>query len=150
MNKKKEKTQTQEAKKQKLTPKQEAFVRAYVRNGQNASRAAMEAYPEMKPVVARTMGAENLAKPYILARIEEYRNEVQRLANLEVCDVLNDLQTVIDDPDSKQETRLKAMELKGKIIGAFVDRVDAGVRLAPEIVESAERVIETVAKKLKK
>lgn len=108
----------------KVTPKQEAFIRAYVKNGQNATKAAMIAYPDADADSARAMGSQNLAKLNIRQRIEDYRDEVQRLNNLEVSDTLKDLQLIIDTPGVKPETKLRAMELKGKIIGAFIDRTE--------------------------
>jgi hypothetical protein len=35
----------------------------------------------------------------------------------------------------------KAAQDIGKMIGAFVDRIDASIKLTPEFAESAERVV---------
>lgn len=45
-----------------LTPKQEAFVAEYVRNGGNAKQAAIKAYPEQNENSAAQQGWQNLQK----------------------------------------------------------------------------------------
>lgn len=54
-----------------LTPKQEAFVAEYVRNGGNASAAAKKAYPNQADEVAAHQGWENLQKPQLAKAIRE-------------------------------------------------------------------------------
>ena len=53
----------------RLTPKQEAFVAEYVRNG--ASAAAKKAYPNQADEVAAHQGWENLQKPQLAKAIRE-------------------------------------------------------------------------------
>lgn len=55
----------------RLTPKQEAFVAEYVRNGGNASAAAKKAYPNQADEVAAHQGWENLQKPQLAKAIRE-------------------------------------------------------------------------------
>lgn len=50
------------AKTRALTPKQEAFVAEYVRNGGNAKQAAIKAYPEQNENSAAQQGWQNLQK----------------------------------------------------------------------------------------
>lgn len=59
------------AKTRALTPKQEAFVAEYVRNGGNASAAAKKAYPNQADEVAAHQGWENLQKPQLAKAIRE-------------------------------------------------------------------------------
>ena len=54
-----------------LTPKQEAFVAEYVRNGGNASAAAKKAYPNQADEVAAHQGWENLQNPQLAKAIRE-------------------------------------------------------------------------------
>lgn len=66
------------AKHSKLTNKQKAFTKAYVKNKQNGTQAIMEAYDVKSVSVASAMGTENLAKPKIkeeIARLLE-NNEI--------------------------------------------------------------------------
>ena len=54
-------------KKRKLTYKEQAFCIEYVKNGYNATQAAIKAgYSER---TARQIGTENLSKPHILSLI---------------------------------------------------------------------------------
>ena len=55
----------------KLTPKQEAFVAEYVRNGGNAKQAAIKAYPNQSEDVAAHQGWENLQKPQLAQAIRD-------------------------------------------------------------------------------
>ena len=57
----------------KLTPKQDAFVKAYIANGGNGTQAAIEA--GYKPNSARVVAAENLTKPDIKAYIDAHKRE---------------------------------------------------------------------------
>ena len=50
------------ASEKKLTPKQEAFVAEYVKNGGNAKAAAIKAYPEQNENSAAQQGWQNLQK----------------------------------------------------------------------------------------
>ena len=54
-----------------LTPKQEAFVAEYVRNGGNATAAAKKAYPNQTYGSAKIQGWENLTKPNLAKAIRE-------------------------------------------------------------------------------
>ena len=54
-----------------LTPKQEAFIAEYVRNGGNASAAAKKAYPDQADEVAAHQGWENLQKPQLAKAIRD-------------------------------------------------------------------------------
>ena len=55
----------------KLTPKQDAFVKAYLLNGGNATQAAIDAGYSKK--TAKVTGSENLTKPDIAASIKEHQ-----------------------------------------------------------------------------
>tara|TARA_R100000541_G_scaffold15707_2_gene25077 strand:- start:78 stop:494 length:417 start_codon:yes stop_codon:yes gene_type:complete len=56
----------------KLTKKQDAFIKAYLLNGGNATRAAIEAgYSEDS---ARFVGAENLTKPNIKKALAQHQS----------------------------------------------------------------------------
>ena len=60
----------------KLTKKQSSFVKAYLLNGGNATKAAIDAgYSES---TAKSIGAENLTKPDIKAAIEEHQKKQEK------------------------------------------------------------------------
>lgn len=61
-------------KEKRLTPKQEAFVAEYVRNGGNASAAAKKAYPNQTEHSAEMQGWQNLKKPELAKAIRDEFN----------------------------------------------------------------------------
>jgi phage terminase small subunit len=60
----------------KLTPKQDAFVKAYLLNGGNATQAAISAGYSEK--TAYSIGEENLRKPDIKKAIDEHQKEAKK------------------------------------------------------------------------
>jgi phage terminase small subunit len=60
----------------KLTPKQDAFVKAYLLNGGNATQAAISAGYSEK--TAYSIGEENLRKPDIKKAIDEHQKKTQK------------------------------------------------------------------------
>lgn len=57
----------------KLTPKQDAFVKAYLLNGGNATQAAIKAGYSEK--TAKSIGQENLTKPDVQKAIAEHQKK---------------------------------------------------------------------------
>lgn len=62
------------AKTKQLTPKQEAFVAEYVRNGGNALQAAKKAYPNQTEKSAQQQGWQNLRKLELAQAIRDEFN----------------------------------------------------------------------------
>ena len=60
----------------KLTPKQDAFVKAYLLNGGNATQAAISAGYSEK--TAKSIGQENLTKPHVKEAIKEHQKKTQK------------------------------------------------------------------------
>lgn len=61
-------------KEKRLTPKQEAFVAEYVRNGGNALQAAKKAYPNQTEKSAQQQGWQNLRKLELAQAIRDEFN----------------------------------------------------------------------------
>jgi phage terminase small subunit len=59
----------------KLTPKQDAFVKAYLLNGGNATQASIDAGYSEK--TAKEIGSENLTKPNIASAIKEHQKDAK-------------------------------------------------------------------------
>lgn len=70
----------------KLTYKQERFIQEYVRNGGNATRAAISA--GYSPDCAKQIGSENLTKPAIREAIATWREEMRSTARVTRDDLL--------------------------------------------------------------
>ena len=117
-----------------LTPKQERFVEEYLVD-LNATQAAIRAGYSAK--TASRIGPELLGKTCVSEAIQAQRAKLSERTMRTAADVMADLgrvrasamQTVID-PQSGAEVMvsykdaIKALELEGKHLGAFVDRVE--------------------------
>jgi phage terminase small subunit len=106
----------------KLTPKQKAFVREYKKNGGNGTQAAINAgYSEES---ARAISSENLTKPYIQEALKQEEKKLQEKYEYTIDDMVRELDDVKMKADAEQnrQAQIKAIELKGKAFGLFVDR----------------------------
>ena len=135
----------------KLTPKQRAFVRAYKTNGGNGTQAAIEAgYSEN---TARIISSQNLTKINVKEAIEEHEAKLQEKYNYTVDDMMRELNELIQDSkvNNNLGVRAKAIELKGKAMGLFVEKSDVTLNQPPvslvEIVNSKGEVVDVGSKK---
>ena len=71
-----------------MTAKEQAFCREYVKNGYNATQAAITAGYSKK--TARNIGSQNLAKIHIQERIEHHKAHLEELLNLSKSKVLRE------------------------------------------------------------
>ena len=111
----------------KLTPKQKAFVREYKKNGGNGTQAAINAgYSEES---ARAISSENLTKPYIQEALKQEEKKLQEKYEYTIDDMVRELDDVKMKADSEQnrQAQIKAIELKGKAFGLFVDKVENNI-----------------------
>lgn len=100
----------------KLTDKQRLFVEFYLSNGLNATDAARRAgYRVKNAATYRTIGAENLAKPYLRALIDERL----RQATMDADEVMFRLTEHARPPDITEFIKLEwlyAPDLTGKLV----------------------------------
>lgn len=113
--------------KSKLTPKQRAFVREYKANGGNGTKAAIKAGYSEK--TARKIASENVTKPDIQQALEEHEKKLQEKYEYTLDEMVKDLDTVKMQADSERNrtVQLKAIELKGKAFGLFVEKSDVNI-----------------------
>ena len=78
----------------KLTHKQDAFVKAYLLNGGNATQAAITAGYSKK--TAQVIGAENLLKPIIKESIAKHQKKSDETYIWTKADKLKKLEKLID------------------------------------------------------
>lgn len=107
----------------KITAKQAAFVREYLVD-LNATKAAVRAGYSAK--TANEQAARLLAKVSISQVIAKLQSERAEKTGRTALDVLTDIQNVTKDARSEGDfkTALKGLEMEGKHLGMFVDRVD--------------------------
>lgn len=112
----------------KLTPKQKAFVREYKANGGNGTQAAIKAGYSEK--TARKIASENVTKPDIREALEKEEKKLQEKYEYTIDDMVRELDDVKMKADSEQnrQAQIKAIELKGKAFGLFVDKQETTVK----------------------
>ena len=86
-----------------LTPKQDAFVKAYLLNGGNATQAAIDA--GYKADNAAVIGSENLTKPNIKAAIDEHQKKSDDNYIWSKSDKLKRLEALIDVAMEKDDEK---------------------------------------------
>lgn len=111
----------------KLTVKQTKFVKAYVANDGNGTKAALETYDTTEPTVANAIAVENLLKPSIKEAIENalIKHEITMDSAVKpIADGLKAIKYYEDNEDGTatvqpdHSTRLKASSMALKLMGA--------------------------------
>ena len=133
----------------RLTAKQARFVEEYMVD-LNATQAAIRAGYSARN--ADKIGSELLGKTRVAAAIQAKRAEVSERTGRTVADVMRDIGRVRDDAMREvfdvqtgessmlsHKDALKALELEGKHLGAFADRVQVsnpdGSPLTPTVIK---------------
>lgn len=110
-----------------MTPKQEAFVIAYLESG-NASEAYRRAYraENMKDASIRVNAAKLLANTNIALRVEQIRKPAADAAQVTVEQHLNDLKRIRDAAfdEGKYAAAATAEVARGKVAGLYVEKVE--------------------------
>ena len=110
-----------------LTPKQEAFVAEYVRNGGNASAAAKKAYPNQADEVAAHQGWENLQKPQLAKAIREEFSRQGVTLEKALKPIVKGLEAKTKEGDDDLTKQLMAHDRWLK--ASMLDKEDNGVSL---------------------
>mgnify|MGYP002508253443 CR=1 FL=1 len=118
---------------QTLTKKQREFCEEYVRTG-NATRSYMVAYEKTEDEydMCSVEGSKMLRKQ----EIREYISELAKVKNVLVeeewlCDRLIE---IINNPATKEQDRLKAIDMLLKTTGSYTQKIDANVTGTQTIV----------------
>ena len=103
----------------KPTLKQRRFIKAYVQNGGNATQAAWVAYDTEDYDTAKSIGCENLTKPYIREEIDCLM-EAAELSTKDSLRAIKDAFSATDKNDyPDHRMRLKAAVMLLKLRGAY-------------------------------
>jgi phage terminase small subunit len=131
----------------KLTPKQEAFVREYLID-LNATQAAIRA--GYSPKTAQEQSSRLLSKAMVVKAVQLGMDKRADKLSLTAEDVLRDINLVKEDAMSRIADRegnmnmanhaaaLKALELQGRHLKLFTDRVETNVKGTLKIVSEFE------------
>ncbi|MBO7713912.1 MAG: terminase small subunit [Methanobrevibacter sp.] len=117
----------------KLTPKQEKFCQNIVK-GSNPAQAYREAYnpPTANNNTIRVEAHDTLKNPNVALRIEELRKKQIEEINYTIKDNFNELDIGAKAAMSEGNfsAYVKAIELKGKLLGFYTEKkeVDVGLK----------------------
>ena len=126
----------------KLTPKQEAFVQAYIETG-NASEAYRRSYDagNMKPETVNSRAKELLKNGPITVRIELLQSKAEKRHSITVDDILRELEEARTMAATQERPQVSAMVAasmgKAKLLGLEVTKTEItgkdGAPLAPPV-----------------
>ena len=100
-----------------ITPKQQAFIHAYMANGGNGAQAAITA--GYAPKSARTTACELLKMEKIQKRMKPTGNEQKERLGLNADWIVSRLMNEATNEDNSEAARVRALELLGKVEGIF-------------------------------
>ena len=104
-----------------MTAKQEAFAIEYLKD-KNATQAAIRAGYSKK--TAYSIGCEMLRKPEIQEIIRTKQEEAVKNAEVSVDWIVQQCKEIASNVLTKDADKLRALELLGKYLGMFTDRVE--------------------------
>lgn len=106
----------------KLTPKQKRFCQEYLKNGGNATQAALSA--GYKPKAAARTGSENLQKPLIASFLQASAEKAEKNFEYGLKEHIADLDDMAEAARKMGDIRtaLRAKELKGKVCGLYIEK----------------------------
>lgn len=104
-----------------MTAKQEAFAIEYLKD-KNATQAAIRAGYSKKTAAA--IGWELLENPNIQQIIRAKQEEARKNATITVDGIVEQLQEIASNVLSKDSDRIRALELIGKYLGMFTEKVE--------------------------
>jgi phage terminase small subunit len=126
------------------TQKQRRFIVAYLKNGGNATQAALEAY-DTTYGTARVIGCENLTKPNIRREFDRLMRAV-KLSPMDGAIAIREGMDATDKNDRPDHrTRLKATEMYLKLIGAYPQGRQTRQRQANQQMDERRRWKEIIA-----
>jgi phage terminase small subunit len=116
--------------KTELNTRQQAFVRAYVLNGNNGAAAVREAgYSINNPESARRQAYQLLQNPLIKDAVAQGRHEFVVVTEYDAKAVMSELDAAIDFARSTKNANalVRAIEAKAKVAGLMTDKVELNV-----------------------
>lgn len=129
-----------------LTDKQKQFCKEYVTDW-NATRAAIASgYSEN---TAQVIGSENLSKPIIKEYIEYIQEDLLKLCGISVLGNINVLKEILENKESRETDRIKALEVVNKMLGLNAPEKREVTNKIDLTAEEKEARIQELNKKLK-
>jgi phage terminase small subunit len=119
-----------------LTPKQEAFVAEYVRNGGNAKQAAIVAYPEQNENSAAQQGWQNLQKLELAKAIRDEFNRQGVTLEKALKPIVKGLEA--KDKTGADDLTKQMMAHDRWLKASTIDKEDTGLQLNIENAKGIE------------
>lgn len=116
-----------------LTPKQQLFVKEYIKDF-NATQAAIRA--GYKEKAAGQTGAENLKKPQIQKAIKEAQDAREAETIYDAKWIIAQIAQIAGNQEETARDRLKALELLGKYHGIWDRRPDEEQQVVKIVFET--------------
>ena len=112
-----------------MTHRQELFIQEYIKTG-NATNSAIKAGYSKR--TARSIGQENLTKPYIKKRIEELSQKIACNNIMTAKERQEYLTKLINSDYVKVSDKLKALDILNKMTGEYIQKVEVNGELKTE------------------
>lgn len=125
----------------KLNDQMERFCQEYVVS-HNGKEAAIAAGYKESDARQRAYDLRHYNQA-VKDRIAELEAENAERLGITKVDIRNDIQEILDDPKTTTSSRLRAIRLKGQLIGAFTERVDHTLTMSDEMIKSMQRVLDS-------
>lgn len=110
-----------------VTEKQEAYIQKYLELQGNGTQAIIYAFGTKNPRTAATMSTELLKNPNVIARLDEINRGKEKTKEQKVNRIIEELESIglieADGVLIKVTDKLKALELLGKNLAMFTDKV---------------------------
>lgn len=119
-----------------LTPKQEAFVAEYVRNGGNALQAAKKAYPNQTEKSAQQQGWQNLRKLELAQAIRDEFNRQGVTLEKALRPIVKGLEA--KDKSGADDLNKQMMAHDRWLKASTIDKTDSGLQLNIENAKGIE------------
>lgn len=123
--------------KKKLTAKEQTFVHEYLVD-KNATQAAIRSgYSERS---ARQLANRLLSKDYIVEELDKLNKKILEKVDVTVESVLRNIEETrkLALADCKYQSVLKALEMQGKHLAMFTDKLEVTDKTPPEEWSTAE------------
>jgi phage terminase small subunit len=115
----------------KLTPKQEAAIHEFMKNGGNKSAAYRHAYnaENMKEDTIKVKACNLFKQDNIRTTLEALQEKVRKNSIADIQEIKEFWTKTLRDDAQDMKDRTKTSELLGKTMGAFIDRTEIKTQL---------------------
>lgn len=117
--------------KKELTHKQQLFIKEYLIDFNGTQAAIRAGYSKNS---AQPTASENLSKPIIQKELSKAIAKKMNKADITVEYVLDNIKGIIDNRKAKDNDRLKGLELLGKYLKLFFDKIEHSGESKTEVI----------------